>query len=74
MTKKASVDIHNAFIIKELNNLAINKAIQDTQEISLENLNEYALENTNFVVENNSAARYKRELKLIMSEITSHKL
>ena len=74
MTKEATVDIPKAFIIKELNNLGINKAIQDTQEISLENLKKYALENANFVVENNSTARYKRELKLIISEIILNKL
>ena len=44
MTKEASVDIPNSFTIKELNNLAIEKAVQNTQGISLETLKKYALE------------------------------
>ena len=50
------------------------KKLQSDLNQLLEVLKKYALENANFVVQNNSTARYKRELKLIISEITSHNL
>lgn len=71
MTKEATIDVPNNFIIRELNRSSINKAVVETQKISLEVLKKQALENANFVIENNSTVRYKRDLKLILSEIIS---
>ena len=71
MTKEATIDVPNNIIIKDLNGSSIDNAVVETQKISLEVLKKQALENANFVIENNSTVRYKRDLKLILSEIIS---
>lgn len=72
MTREATIDVPRSFIIDNLSSFSINKAVIETQKTSLEVLKKYALENANFVVQNNSTTRYKRELKLIISEIISN--